>query len=118
MIKWMMRGASPKYHLLPGSELFRVAQWKRVSKNELKSLIKRFATREQQCRIRSAPAFCWRRRRLGAVAVYEARFERVPDVFRNHNLPRMKSYYVHNGTYVWPEHGKPGKPVWGSTATH
>jgi hypothetical protein len=48
MTKWVMRGASPKYHLLSGSELFRVAHWKRVSKNELKSLIKRFATREQQ----------------------------------------------------------------------
>ena len=109
-----MRGASPKYHLRSGSELFRNAHWKRVSKNDLKSLIKRFATREQKCLIRLAPTFCWRKRRLGAVAVYEARFERVPDIFRNHTLPRMKSYYVHNGRYVWPEHGEPGRPVWGS----
>ena len=116
--KWVMRGESPKYHLLSGSVLFRVAHWKRLRKNELKSLIRRFATREEQCRIKLAPTFCWRRRRLGAVAVYEARFERVPDIFRNHKLPRMKSYYVQNGRYVWPEHGEPGKPVWGSTVTH
>lgn len=115
MTKWMMRGASPKHHFRSGSELFRVTHWKRVSKHELKSLILRFATREQQCCTGLAPAFCWRKRRLGAVAVYEARFERVPDIFRKHKLPRIKSYYVRNGRYVWPNHGEPGKPVWGST---
>jgi uncharacterized protein len=40
--------------------------------------------------MRLAPTFCWQKRRFSAVVVYEARFERVPDVFRNHNLPRMK----------------------------
>ncbi len=117
MTRWMMRGASPKYHMRSGSHLFRVAHWKCISKIELKSLIRRFASREQQLCRRMAPTFRWRKRRLGAVAIYEARFERVPDIFRNHKLPRMKSYYVHNGRYVWPDFGEPGNPVWGTTNT-
>jgi hypothetical protein len=80
-----------------------------MTEHELTGLILRFATREHRCRKKSVPFFCWRRRRLGAVAVFEARFGRVPDIFRNHKLPRMKSYYVHNGRYVWSD-----KPVWGS----
>jgi hypothetical protein len=112
MTKWILSGRSPKYHFRAGSELFRVAHWKRIPKYDLKSLIFRFATREQQCCRRSASPYRWRKRRLGAVAVYEARFERVPDTFRNHKLPRMKSYYVHNGRYVWPNWGKPGASVW------
>jgi hypothetical protein len=75
------------------------------------SLIKRFATRENQSRQHGAPTFRWRRRRLGAVGVFERRFEKVPEVFRNHKLPKMKSYYVHQRKYIWPESGEPGKPV-------
>lgn len=104
-----MRLASIENRLLPGSQLFRVGRWKRMTKLELKGLILRFATREHRCRLESLPTFCWRRRRLGAVAVFEKRFERAPEIFRAHKLPRMKSYYVQNGRYVWI-----GKPVWGT----
>ena len=45
---------------------------------------------------------------LSMATVYDAKFGPVPDLFCNHKLPRMKSYYVHNGRYVWS-----GKPVWG-----
>ena len=100
-----------KYALGAGSQLLRPAHWARAAKNELKGLIKRFATREDNCRRKGAPTFRWRTRRLGAVAVYEAGFERVPDIFRGHGLPRMKSYYVHDAKYVWPETGEPGRPV-------
>jgi hypothetical protein len=74
------------------------------------SLIKRLATRENQSR-HGAPTFRWRRHRLGAVGEFERRFEKVPEVFRNHKLPRMKSYSVHQREYIWPESGEPGKPV-------
>ena len=106
-----MRGANRKYALGPGSELLRAAHWARAAQNELKGLIKRFATREENCRRRGAPTFPWRTRRLNAVAVYEARFERAPDIFRARRLPRMRSYYVHDAKYVWPERGEPGRPV-------
>ena len=75
------------------------------------NLIKRFATRENRSRQHGKPTFRWRRRRLRAVGVFERRFERVPEVFRNHQLPKMKSYYMHEGKYIWPESGEPGKPV-------
>jgi hypothetical protein len=74
-------------------------------------LIKRFATRENQARRKGAPTFRWRCRRLRAVAVFERRFEQVPDIFRKRKLPIRKSYYVHQGTYVWPESGEPGSMV-------
>jgi hypothetical protein len=79
------------------------------STNELKSLIKRFATRENQCCRKGGRAYRWRSYRLKAVVVYERRFERVPEIFRGWKLPPMKSYYVREGRYVWPEHGEPGR---------
>ncbi len=106
-----MNGARRKYMLLAGSELLRATYWARAEKNVLKGLIKRFATREDDCRSKGAPIFRWRSRRLGAVSIYEARFERVPDIFRSHRLPRIRSFYVHDSRYVWPEHGEPGRPV-------
>jgi hypothetical protein len=106
-----MRGSNRKYALGAGSSLLRAAYWTTAAQNELKGLIKRFATREENCRRKGASTFHWRRRRLGAVAVYESRFEQVPDIFRKRQLPRLRSYYVHDAKYVWPERGEPGKPV-------
>jgi hypothetical protein len=106
-----MHEAGRKYRLLPGSELLRVNYWWRVEAAELKGLIKRFATRENQARRKGRPAFVWRNRRLSAVAIYETRFKSAPAVFRQHKLPPLKSYYVHEGRYLWPEHGEPGKPL-------
>src|SRR5690349_10532576 len=100
-----------KYRLLPGSELLRVGHWQRAEAGQLKGLIKRFATRENQVRKRGKPSFLWRTRRLKAVAIYEARFEAAPEAFRRHKLPSLSSYYVRNGRYLWPETGEPGKPV-------
>jgi hypothetical protein len=106
-----MRRPNRKYALGSGSQLLSSVYWARAAQNELKGLIKRFATREAQCRGEGISVFPWRRRRLGAVAVYESRFEQVPDIFRKHQLPRMRSYYVHDAKYVWPERGEPGRPV-------
>jgi hypothetical protein len=99
------------HRLLPGSELLRAARWRQATQNELKGLIKRFATREEHSRRKGLPTFLWRNRRLNAVAVYEARFELVPNVFRARRLEPQKSYYVRDGKYVWPERGAPGDPV-------
>jgi hypothetical protein len=63
----LMQLATLKHRLLPGSELFRVSCWLRLTEHELKNLILRFATREHQSRARSGGVFYWRRRRLGAV---------------------------------------------------
>jgi hypothetical protein len=109
--RFSMKGLGRKYLLLPGSELLRSGYWVRATKNELKGLIKRFATRENQCRRKGNCAYRWRSYRLRAVGVYERRFERVPDIFRGWKLPPMKSYYVRDGRYVWPEHGDPGRLV-------
>jgi hypothetical protein len=106
-----MRGSNRKYALEAGSPLLRSTYWASAAPNELKGLIKRFATREEQCRSKGISTYPWRRRRLSAVAVYESRFEQVPDIFRKRELPRMRSYYVHNAKYVWPERGEPGRPV-------
>jgi hypothetical protein len=48
------------------------------------------------------PTFIWRRRRLGAVIEYERRFEEVPQLFKGHKLPNLRSYYVIDGKYIWP----------------
>ena len=106
-----MQGSALKYRLLPGSKLRRRDYWKGAAQNELKGLIKRFSTNEQLRRKRGAPIYTWRKLRLAAVAVYEARFERVPEIFRARRLPPMKSDYVHQGRYVWPERGEPGRLV-------
>lgn len=106
-----MRNRSRKHHLLPGSELLRVGYWQRTGAAELKRLIKRFAAREDEARSRGKQTFIWRRRRLNAVTIYEMRFDSAPEVFRRHKLPSLMSYYVHEGKYVWPETGEPGKPV-------
>jgi hypothetical protein len=100
-----------KYRLSAGSELLRVGYWQRAEPGQLKGLIKRFATREERARKSGKPVFLWRTRRLKAVAIYEARFESAPAVFRHHKLPSLISYYVSDGRYLWPETGEPGKPV-------
>src|SRR5689334_24904059 len=102
-----MRRPNRKYALGAGSQLLRSGYSASAAQNALKGLIKRFATREAQCRGKGISAFPRRRRRLGAVSVYESRFEQVPDIFRKHQLPRMRSYYVHDVKYVWPERGDP-----------
>ena len=106
-----MRLATIKLRLLPGSELLRVSCWRSLTERELKNLILRFATLEHRSRTRPGGVFYWRRRRLGAAAVYEGRFCRAPDIFRKYVLPDMKSYYVHDGRYVWT-----GRPVLWSKA--
>jgi hypothetical protein len=105
-----MRDLRRKQRLLPGSELLRAGYWQQAGEIELKQLIKRFATREDQARRRSKPSFLWRRRRLSAVSIYEERFGAPPAIFRSHKLPLQRSYYVHEGKYIWPETGEPGKP--------
>jgi hypothetical protein len=111
-----MHSAPRKHDLGLGSVLLREAYWRNATQYELKGLIKRFATRENLSRRRGKPSYLWRKRRLGAVAVYESRFERVPAVLRSHYLAPMRSYYVHTGRYVWPERGNPGDPVVVSTS--
>lgn len=105
------------YRLLPGSELLRPAFWWRAEQSQLKILIKRFATREDSTRRRGLPTYLWRNRRLRAVAVYEARFEAVPELLRSRRLSRLSSYYVRDGKYIWSERGEPGRPVSGRTTT-
>jgi hypothetical protein len=106
-----MKVSARKRALVAGTEFLRATYWARAPQGHLKSLIKRFATRENMCRKKGKPAFPWRKRRLDAVAVYERRFERTPDIFRGRLLPRMRSYYVAGGRYVWPERGEPGRLV-------
>jgi hypothetical protein len=103
--------ATLRYALEPGSECFRDRYWQRTSAADLKSLIKRFATRENRARSQGEPSYLWRVRRLRAVNVYKSRFGSVPAIFGKHALVPMKSYYVHDGRYVWPERGEPGRPV-------
>lgn len=90
----MIRAKAQDYRLAAGSAVLRVSYWQCTTRRDLMSLIKRFATRENQSRQHGAPTFRWRRRRLGAVGVFGRRFEKVPEVFRKHKLPKMKSYYV------------------------
>jgi len=52
-----MNGARRKYMLLAGSELLRATYWARAENNVLKGLIKRFATREDNCRSKGVPPF-------------------------------------------------------------
>jgi hypothetical protein len=99
------------YRLLPGSVLLRPGLWWRAEQAQLKLLIKRFATREDHARRRGLPTYLWRSRRLHAVAVYERRFEAVPNLLRARRLPPQGSYYVQDGRYIWPERGSPGDPV-------
>jgi hypothetical protein len=104
--------ATARDHLLgDGSAVLRVNYWQGAPRGDLMSLIKRFATRENQARRKGAPIFRWRHLRLRAVAIFEKRFEDVPKVYRMHKLPKMRSYYIHDGRYIWPESGEPGKPV-------
>jgi hypothetical protein len=107
----MARVSRRSYRLLPGSELFRATFWWRADQSQLKILIKRFATHEHGSRGKGRPTYLWRTRRLRVVAVYEARFEPVPDLFRRRYLLPQRSYYVRDGRYIWPERGKPGDPV-------
>jgi hypothetical protein len=112
----MSKVSRRSYRLLPGSVLLRPIFWWRAEQSQLKILIKRFATREDQARRRGLPTYVWRNRRLRAVAVYEARFEAVPALLRSRCLSRQESYYVQDGKYIWPERGKPGDPVRTRTA--
>jgi hypothetical protein len=117
-----MKGSARKHALFAGTQFLRATYWMRAPQCHLKSLIKRFATRENVRRREGRPSYPWRKRRLEAVAVYEKRFERTPDIFRGRMLPRMRSCYVQDGRYLWPERGEPGDPVdasrWPSMSGH
>jgi len=89
------------YWLNPGSPLRRAGTWKILPKRDLKALIQRFATREAKASRNTEPAFVWRRKRLEAVAVHESRFEVVPELFKRRTLPKLKSYYMYKGQYLW-----------------
>ena len=102
---------SRSFRLLPGSELLRPIYWWHCDQSRLKILIKRFATREDRARGAGRPTYLWRSRRLHAVAVYEVRFEAVPQLLRSRRLAPRESYYVQDGKYIWPELGMPGDPV-------
>ena len=91
-----------KYKLGRGSELLRVSSWNQIHQMQLKSLIHRFATREAHSISTGKPFYFWRVKRLGAVAVYESRFGGVPELFKKRSMPKLKSYYVNNGVYLWP----------------
>jgi len=89
------------YRLKPGSPLRRAATWKVLSKFDLKGLIQRFATREAKASRDTEPAFIWRGKRLASVTIYEARFGAVPEMFKRRTLPKLSSYYVDKGQYLW-----------------
>ena len=72
-----------------------------MPKHDLKALIQRFSTREAKASRNTEPVFIWRSKRLEAVAIYEARFEAVPELFKRRSLPKLNSYYVHKGQYLW-----------------
>jgi len=98
----MKSGSHIKYRLGLGSPLLRSATWAVMGRNELKALIQRFATRESGAYGKGAPGSLWRRRRLAAVTLFEARFGSAPALFTKHKLPRFRSFYVHQGQYLWP----------------
>lgn len=89
------------YRLNSGSPLRRAETWKALPQYDLKALIQRFATRESKSAKNAEPAFIWRRKRLEAVTIYELRFGTVPDIFKRRSLPKLSSYYVQNGQYLW-----------------
>ena len=95
-IKW-------KYKLLKGSPLLKALIWQQLNKRQLQSLIKRFATREAKLiRQGHASFFIWRSRRISAVHIYEKRYGEVPQLFKKRCMPKLKSYYINNGVYTWP----------------
>ena len=103
-----MKFSSIKYQLKPGSSLLKVNTWKSLARLELKSLIQRFATRENKCYKNAKPGGAlWRRRRLTALAIYASRFGQPPAFFRQRKLPNLRSYYVFNGEYLWPSNAQP-----------
>ena len=89
------------YRLNPGSPLRRAITWKVLPKRDLKGLIQRFATREAKASRNTEPAFIWRSKRLEAVTIYEARFGAVPELFKRRTLPKLSSFYVYKGQYLW-----------------
>ena len=72
-----------------------------MPQHDLKGLIQRFATREARAHRNVEPAFIWRGKRLSAIAIYEARFGTVPELFKRRTLPKLRSYNVQNGEYLW-----------------
>lgn len=96
-----MNGSQIKYRLEIGSSLLRAATWERMERDAFKALIQRFTTRESKCAARAKPTYRWRRKRLAAVAVFERRFGPAPELFTRYKLPRLRSYYKVNGTYIW-----------------
>jgi hypothetical protein len=91
------------YRLDPGSPLRRAVTWKVLPKHDLKALIQRFAAREANASRNTEPAFIWRSKRLEAVTIYESRFGAVPELFKSRTLPKLSSYYVHKGQYLWSQ---------------
>ena len=103
-----MNGSHIKYKLMQGSSLLRVVTWRAMARLELKALIQRFATRENNCYKNAKPGGAlWRRRRLTAISVYEGRFGQPPAFFCQRTLPKLDSYYVVDGQYLWPSSAQP-----------
>ena len=113
-----MNGSHIKYRLGIGSSLLRVATWEQMDRNELKALIQRFATRESKCSAKAKPTFLWRRKRLAAITVFERRYGSAPKLFTSYKLPRLKSYYIVNGVYLWPRAAQQGAPADAPKAAH
>ncbi len=96
-------GIKSKYKLLKGSPLLKGLIWQQLNKRQLQTLIKRFATREAKLlRQGHASFFIWRSRRILAVRIYEKRYGDVPQLFKKRCMPKLKSYYINNGVYTWP----------------
>lgn len=78
--------------------------WQKIPQNQLKTLIRRFATREAGNLNVGHPEFgLWRVRRLRAVDAYEKRFGGVPELFKKRKMPVLKSYYAINSENIWPK---------------
>jgi hypothetical protein len=97
-----MRVKAIDYRLDQRSALLRSRTWRALPQGDLKGLIQRFATRESQGSKRGRSCFLWKRRRLAAVTVYRQRFGSVPEIFSSIRLPRIRSYYMKDGQYIWP----------------
>lgn len=100
-------GSHVKYRLGLGSPLLRASVWQAMPFRELKALIQRFSTKENQCFRKGRAGALWRRRRLAAVAVFEQRYGQAPLLFKQQKLPRLASYYVRKGQYLWPVPAQP-----------
>jgi len=72
-----------------------------MSDRELRALVIRFASIERSYASKGRPNLIWKRRRLGAIQVFERNFGTVPSLFKG-VLPRRGSFYEHAGGPPWP----------------